>query len=83
MTKGELYNKIKNGAVYGHEASYGTHETIYLGEGRDGRDYIFFNSYGKWASEVRYKDFCDSFAVHWKSANEFLKSNYELYNIYD
>lgn len=63
MTKRELYKRIKEGAVYGHEASYGTHETIYLGEGRDGKDYIFFNAYGRWASKVSYEEFATSFAV--------------------
>lgn len=78
MTKRELYNKIKSGAVYGHEASYGTHYSIWLGEGRDGKDYIFFQGYGRWACRVNYKNFCDSFAVAWNSVNDFLKCNHEL-----
>ena len=35
MTKRELYKRIKEGAVYGHEASYGTHYSIWLGEGNN------------------------------------------------
>lgn len=78
MTKRELYKRIKEGAVYGHEASYGTHYSIWLGEGNNGKEYIFFQGYGRWASSVNYKDFATSFAVVWSSANEFLKCNHEL-----
>ena len=45
MTKRELYKRIKDGAVYGYEASYGTHYSIWLGEGNNGEDYIFFQNY--------------------------------------
>lgn len=78
MTKRELYKRIKDGAVYGHDASYGTHYSIWLGEGNNGKDYIFFQSYGRWASKVSYEEFATSFAVAWSSANEFLKVNHEL-----
>lgn len=78
MTKRELYKRIKEGAVYGHEASYGTHYSIWLGEGNNGKEYIFFQGYGRWASAVNYNDFATSFSVAWSSANEFLKYNHEL-----
>ena len=78
MTKRELFNRIKDGAVYGHETSYGVHISICMGEGRDGKDYIFFEHYGRWASRVSYKEFAESFSIAWDSVSDFLKCNHEL-----
>ena len=78
MTKRELFNRIKDGAVYGHDTSFGVHVSIWIGEGSDGKDYIFFENYGRWASRISYKEFAASFSVAWDSANAFLKCNHEL-----
>lgn len=78
MTKRELYKRIKDGAVYGHETSFGVHYSIWMGEGNDGRDYIFFQTYGRWASRVSYKEFAESFSIAWDSVSDFLKCNHEL-----
>lgn len=84
MTLRQLYDEIKNGAVYGYRAVYGIQRTIYTGFGHDGKggfdEFIFFEHYGRTACRVSFEAFRNSFTLIWDSADEFLKDHYNITN---
>ena len=73
MTKKELYNRVKAGAIYGYNVTMNVKYPYIQNVLWSNGDYIFFEHYGRTASKINFKDFSETFDImfHGMSVNEF------------
>ena len=75
MTKKELYNRVKAGAIYGYNVTMNVKYPYIQNVLWSNGDCIFFEYYGRKSSKINFNDFSKTFDImfHGMSVNEFIE----------
>lgn len=79
MTKKELYKRVKAGFIYGYNITQDVKYPYFRKVLWSNDDYISFENYGRTASKINFKDFCQTFNIMFNgmSANKFIEKYIE------
>ena len=85
MTKKELYNRVKAGAIYGYNATMNVKYPYIQNVLWSNGDCIFFEYYGRKASKINFNDFSETFDImfHGMSVNEFIEKFIDYKEVLD
>ena len=75
MTKKELYNRVKAGAIYGYNVTMNVKYPYIQNVLWSNGDCIFFEYYGRKSSKINFNDFSETFDImfYGMSMNEFIE----------